>query len=45
MLNYCGYFLCKFGENLGYFLMEHLVTLDTVHLQFGVGHLWTRLAI
>ena len=27
MLNYCDYFLGNFWKNLGYFLIQHLVTL------------------
>ena len=29
MLNYCDYFLGNFWKNLGYFLIQHLVTLAT----------------
>ena len=28
MLKYCGYFLGKFWNNLGNFLIQHLVTLS-----------------
>ena len=27
MINYCGYFLGNYWKKLGYFLIQHLVTL------------------
>ena len=33
MLNYCGYILSNFWENLGNFLIPHLVTLLTTKFE------------
>ena len=30
-LNWCGYFLCNFCRKLGYFLLQHLVTLVVIN--------------